>query len=576
MAREIHYEVFKRQGAKGGWTLHEVVNERDGALRLAEFLMKDGGATGVKVVKETYDDTTGDYLTLKIFEDGHNQMKTQPAQEDMPHALPCFKPDDLYSYHARATIARVLVDFLGRNRITVTELIHRADMLEKLEATGTVYQHAIQKIAVAQASNTTTPVQTIIKSLNELVTNSIHRVYRDTKKDYFPKVAADGFAKLAEKLASQGDGAYVLNGAMARHLTDCKGWDEKTAKLLAIMATAPKEGDGRQLLLKTIDAMLAEMLNGSAALHELIGAKENLGESLTALVQLFLGKEPEQGGEGLTRLSNQFASDSLPEARTAIALRIVAEFKSQKRFCPDSLVDELKTLRQLANRVVMGVGKYLSHEDLIAAFMLRSKRLVSHELLSAHIADAPAEEKIERLLFVEENIIGAENKRTLATFLQPIITQPSFENHFIGGKTPIVARLQKLAQLQTRVQRSQLQENQRAEIADALDKIAHEAETRAKLFESIEIKSPSFVERAITVLKLMNSGVCTEGRVSGRAREIIVTHMSKPGFLTGYVALLAKDPANANPNADAAMAELMESLGKAGITSETGLKNIAA
>ena len=159
MAREIHFEVFKRQGAKGGWTMHDVSSNRDGAMRMAEALMKEGEATGVKVVKETYDCDTGDYLTLKIFEDGHNQMKVEPAAEDVPHALPCFKPDDLYSYHARATLARLLAEFLARQKLTITELIHRADALEKLEATGTVYQHAVQKIAVAQASSTTTPVQ---------------------------------------------------------------------------------------------------------------------------------------------------------------------------------------------------------------------------------------------------------------------------------------------------------------------------------------------------------------------------------------------------------------------------------
>ena len=49
-------------------------------------------------------------------------------------------------------MSRLLTDFLSRNRVTITELIHRADMLEKLEATGTVYQHAIQKVAVAQAA----------------------------------------------------------------------------------------------------------------------------------------------------------------------------------------------------------------------------------------------------------------------------------------------------------------------------------------------------------------------------------------------------------------------------------------
>src|SRR3569833_569703 len=159
---QIHYEIFRRVGAKGGWTLHEVQTSRDKAIQIAQGLMAEEKATGVKVVKETYNDDTGDYLTLKIFEEGHNQVKIEPNAEDAPHALPCFKPDDLYSYHARATMKRLLGDFLARNKVTITELIHRADLLEKLEATGTVYQHAFQKVAVAQASSTTTPVQTIV------------------------------------------------------------------------------------------------------------------------------------------------------------------------------------------------------------------------------------------------------------------------------------------------------------------------------------------------------------------------------------------------------------------------------
>src|SRR6202000_2700559 len=114
-------------------------------------------------------------------------------------------------YHARATIRRLMPDFLARGRITVTELIHRPDMLEKLEATGTLYQHAIQKVAVAQAANTTTPVQQIVKSLNELATQAFNRVYRDQRKGLFPDTAANQFAGLAQKLAGQGDGAYIFN-----------------------------------------------------------------------------------------------------------------------------------------------------------------------------------------------------------------------------------------------------------------------------------------------------------------------------------------------------------------------------
>jgi len=581
MGREIHYEIFRRVGARGGWTLHEVASSRELAIAMAKELMTTEKATGVKVVKETYNDETGDYLTLKIFEDGHNQMNIAPAQEDAPHALPCFRPDDLYSYHARATMSRLLTDYLARNKITITELIHRADMLEKLEATGTLYQHAIQKIAVAQASSTTTPVQQIVKSLNELTTQAFHRVYRDQRKGLFPDPLPEQFAELAVKLAPQGDAAYVFNGAIARHLKDCKGWDEKALRLISIMETAPQEEGARNLVLSSIDAILAECLNGSAALHELMGHAENLGQALNNLVTLFLGKTPEgaQAGQGLTALASHFATDTLPEARTAIASRIIAEFKSNKRLCPDSLVDELKTLRAIANRIVMGVGKYLSHEDLIAAFTLRSKRLVVQEALGQYIAEAAPDEKIERILFVEDNIIGSENKRQLSTYVMPILNSATFDNHFQNPKVPLLQRLQRLSQLQARVRRSGFIEVTRDEISARMDHLAVQMEARGKLFESIEARNASAVEKAQTLLKLATGGILTEGALAARARELILTHLSRPGFLTGYMAAQAKEALardGLTPDSEKMMAELMETLSKAGITAETGLKSIAA
>ncbi|MEI9885471.1 MAG: hypothetical protein WDN08_03065 [Rhizomicrobium sp.] len=573
MAQSIHYEIFSRVGAKGGWKMLDVRTDRESALQYAQGLMAEEKATGVKVVKETYNEETGDFLTLKIFEDGHNQVKTAPAQEDVPHALPCFKPEDLYSYHARATMTRLLSEYLSRNKITITELIHRADMLERLEATGTLLQHAIQKVAVAQAASTTTPVQQIVKSLNELTTKAFHRVYRDARNKAFPAVATGGFGALAIRLADQTDGLYLLNGAIAQYLRDARNWDEKVFRLLGMTKEAPAEGRGRQLLLTAIDSLIAEVLAGSAALHELIGANESLGEALTCLVQLFLGREPAngEGRDGLLALTQRFAVDDLPEARTAIANRIMAEFKSSKRLCPTSLDDEFKTLRAIANRVVLGIGKYLSHEDLIGAFTLRSKRLVTHETLGEYMAGAASpDEKLERLLFVEENIIGVENKRQLATFVMPILTAASFETHFATGKAPVLARLQRLAQLQARVRRSGFQENQRGEMSDLLDKLASDLEARAKIFDAVDAKSGGPVEKATTILKLCTGGVLTEGRLSVRARQLVLGYLGRPGFLTGYMA------AGATRDADAAMAELMQTLGKAGITAETGLRNIAA
>jgi hypothetical protein len=572
VAKEIHYEILRRVGAKGGWTLHDVRAEREGAIEMALGLMKSEKATGVKVIKETYNDETGDYLSLKIFEEGHNQVKIPPAQEETPHALPCFKPEDLYSYHARATIRRLMPDFLARNRITVTELIHRPDMLEKLEATGTLYQHAVQKVAVAQAASTTTPVQHIVKSLNELATQAIQRVYRDQRKGLFPAPQPQQFADLARKLVAQADGAYIFNAALANHLKDARGWDEKVQLLLTVMEGAPAEDGPRKLVLSSVDAIMAEVMGGSAALHELMGHADNLSEALAQLVELFLGRAPRDAKGGLSMLTQHFAADDLAEARTAVADRIVAEFKSTKRLVPDSVVEELKALRSLANKIVMGVGKYLSHEDVVAAFTLRSKRLVTQDFLSAHIEGVPPDEKLERLLFVEENVIGAENKRQLASFVLPVVNSAPFENFFNNAKKPILGRLQRLAFLQNKVQRSNFIDENRREITARIDRLAFGAAHAAKLFENIEARSHNHVEKANTLLKLALGGFFTEGMLAARARELILCYLATPGFLAGYFAGLPKT----DHDTDRAMAALIADLGKAGITAETGLKSIAA
>ncbi|MBV9045272.1 MAG: hypothetical protein JO294_09130, partial [Alphaproteobacteria bacterium] len=115
-----------------------------------------------------------------------------------------------------------------------------------------------------------------------------------------------------------------------------------------------------------------------------------------------------------------------------------------------------------------------------------------------------------------------------------------------------------------------------SEIADILDKTANDIELRAKVFEAIDAQTPNHVEKAMTILRLRTGGMLTEGRLSGRARALVVGYLSKPGFLSGYIAQTAAAADGSKQKPDAVMAELMDTLGKAGITAETGLKSIAA
>jgi len=316
---------------------------------------------------------------------------------------------------------------------------------------------------------------------------------------------------------------------------------------------------------------MAEAMGGSAALHELMGHTETLAESLGQLVELFLGRTPKDATGGLSMLTHHFAKDDLAEARTAVADRIVAEFKSTKRLVPDFLVEELKSLRSMANKVVTGVGKYLSHEDLVAAFTLRSKRLVTQEILSSHIDGALPDEKVERLLFVEENVIGSEtsgNWRDLSCRwsiprLSRIFSPTPRRRSWAGCSGWPSCRARCAAPISSK---SSARKSPPRWTGSRLP-----PPPAPNCFESIEGRANSHVDKATTLLKLALNGVFTEGALAAKAREMILGYLATPGFLAGYFAAQPQ-----TGDSDAAMTALMADLGKAGITAETGLKSIAA
>jgi hypothetical protein len=576
---QVHYEIFRQVGRDGSWALMEAIETRDAAIARARLILEEGRAAAVRVVKETLLSGSSDYVSLVVLEEGNVQVKKKNKKvEDLDSPVPCFKPDDLYSYHARQTLLRLVGDWLGRQRMTVTELLHSASALEKFEATGTTFQHAIQKVAVAQAADTNFPVSQIVKQLNELCTTAIHRVYKDEKRGLFPEIEGGKFGPLAEKLGGQPDGRYVLNGILAKHLAPAANWDAKLKLLLNLMAELPAEGPGRALLLACIDGMIAEMLNGQAALGVLLGQNPDLGHALLNLVDLFLGAQvqlAEGAGGGINDLARFFVKDELPEARNAIATRILSELKGLKRLCPNSLDDEFKMLRRLANQLVRGQGKYLSHEGLIGAFTDRSKRLVTHEPLLQFMASAKTpDEKIERLLIVEENIIGAENKRTLSTFIIPIISSNNFEDQLCAG-APVLQRLTRAAELQERVRRAGFQDVQKNQITAALDGVAKRIEERAKFLASLEAKTANPVDRARTILKLCASKAFTQGDVMTKARRMIIAALSKPGFLAAYIAQLQAET-KTEVDRNKALDDLAGQLAGIGIAQEDAMRALAA
>lgn len=473
MALQVHYELFVRRGASPGWSLLEASESRSEIMRSAETTLASGHATAVKVMKETYDEASGDFMSLRIFEEGKRSFKIAKAAESLPPALPCLTPEDLYGVHARHTMVRLFADTLARWKLTITELIHRADMLEKLEATGTLFQHAVQKVAIAQSNGGEQPLPQTIRALTDLADRAIKRVYRENlaKRIMTPQSVAELNA-YADAKAGAPEGTLLIGLALAQFLKPAKTWSDKLDLVLAVIATPPEDASAARILLALADAIVGELLGGAAALQELLGPVEDLGGALVAMSDLYLGRVPPSAPHlALARLAGFFAADRLLDARTALARRVLAELKTHKRLA-STVEAELAHLRVITSRLVLGPTRLVPHEDIVAAVTIRSRHLVQSGPIADYLEGATtAFAKAERLVQFEVNIVGAENKRRIWDYLKPILTSAAFDQALAEEVSPI-ACMTRAAALQSALLKSALPENACREGAEIIDTAA--------------------------------------------------------------------------------------------------------
>lgn len=530
MGNLIHYEIFVRR--RGGWTLHDALEQRNEAKTQAKDLLGQSGIIEVKVVKETQAED-GTFQSVSIFEAGEKEVKKKKPAAAEETSLPCFRPEDLHSAHARATIARVLKAFLEEHRVTPMELIHSGPLLEKLEARSTVLQGAVQQVSIAMASGGDISVQDIFRKLMDLALLAMDRVVTDDRKGRFKELPSGSIAGFAAKLPAGADLTYLLAAAIAKRLRKAREPNEKLTCLLELLGTLPPEGETRKEAARVVDAFAAETLRMPNALSQVIGKNAELGDKLRIFADLFLGRTHllVDDAASLRQLAQVLKAGLLPSTMSALSDMILTEIRGQKRLHPSDFETELGTIRHLAQQLVYGIGEHLSIEDLTDAFTMRSRRLVTQETISTYLNSATGHaERIEKLLDLEENIVGAQSKRVLASYIQPLIASVQFESQMLDEQTHVLARLKRIADLQMAAKRAKFEDADKLELTDSLGRLAEKVEARGQFFKQIETKSAPPADKAFMVMRLLERGAMPKGLCWERARTFIRSQIKKPDF----------------------------------------------
>lgn len=548
---EVHFEVFLKRTRKDAWTLLEALPTREEALARAAAVHAAHPAGSVRVSKETFDADERVFRSVTIHEAGGERF-TEDVRADKIGELPCRGPADLVSPHARQTIGRALKAWLSRHKVTALELLHRVDLVERLEATGTEMQHAVQKVAIAQAAEAEASVQHFVKQINALIQQAVESLYSEVRRAPYPAIARGELAAVCVRIAGDPERQRRLRGAVAATLRPAKDWKAKLESLLAIADEAQGCFEQMPWALDTIGDFIAEIVEAAEARAALIGPVADLGGELDALTELFRGASVADGRLTATgaRLAWFFREDRFGEARAVVARLILSELKSTKRLRASDFDAEVALNRSLADRLIVAGGTLIGIEEIAEAFVIRSGRLLEPDVVAAYLANAehPGLE-IAKLVALADHIVGDHNKRKLASYVRARLGAHATDGRFVSGPSPILQRLKELAVLARAVSEASFAASDKTEILARIDQLALAAEAKDQLFAKIAARSMPAVDKAATYLRLAARGALPPGRLCEDAKKRAMRLLSSAE---------ARSALAADPGARATMAEIAQ------------------
>lgn len=545
MAGPVHYEVFARKTPQGGWSLQLAVESREQAVQIAEDMLADKRAVSVRVTKETLDVESMEFQSLTLMTKGAPEPPKPKAVRDDRSMMVCTAPPDLYTPHARELIGRVLEDWLGRQRVTPFELLHRPDLIEALDASGLELQHAVQKVAVPESQATGQPVHEIIRHYQRLIEKGVDRVIRAGRGGLFPNLELEPVADVARRLLNHPDRAFILGGAIAQALSSARGWRGKFDVLMDLADTAPEETDAAALVHVAVEQAAGEILALREGRSDVLGPSLDLGGQLSALVRLAVPKEAEMLAradarvaavlpalEGpAVRLGRHMASGQYRLLAAALSRRVLRELMGPRRLRPADPSGEIDVLRAMAMVLTASAGKFLTLEEAQLAFAERSKALVGADFVEAYVgrAETPLKEA-DLLVRLCENVTGGAAKRSATRWLAACVGALRFERSLrdVAAGAGAGQKLHALADIQSRVRACDLSEKDEADICAGLGRIGDLIEADGKVAAHIARAGVPVTQKLSLLLKMASGQSCPVGPGADRAKAEALRLLKNP------------------------------------------------
>lgn len=529
---KIHYEVLGQRGTT--WTILAVVDDQEEALEAAKAARVSYRA--VKVMRERFDGQSGTFRSGQIFFSGAKPRSSKYDADPSPSV--CWKVEDFYSYEGRRSINRLLRNELVRWGLTATELVHSLEYVERLQDDGTAMQRAVQQTSIAQVRETGQGVQERIKQIYDIIDRGVVALRRDREMAQQLRITDGDLDGLIAEIEPRESRTYLLNLALVNHLADAEGFGEKLERVLGAMRP-----DHPPWVHQVADTFAGELLLIGNVTQRLIGKRDSLKAELSATARLAHGQlppdDPEATREAHT-VNRLIASGKMPHIRQAMVQHLVEELRGSRRLVEGDIKAEAEATRDLVRDLKSTDGNWLGDTRMMEAINNRISRWLHPESIAEFLRDATeADVRANRLIDLEPNILGAANKRKLAEFLMPVLTSPQAELYLTDDSAPVSEQMKRLATIQKRILKSQLQDMHKRQLAEKLDDLCFRMVQKRNLFKRLLSGNNSVADKCIGLLKMVLEGYFTVGRSEDEARILIRRLLLKPEFRESFFAGIA-------------------------------------
>jgi CheY-like chemotaxis protein len=471
------------------------------------------------------------------------ELGTGEGDENAAAKGVCRTVEDFFTPDARFAAQEAFDDFLAVEGASATELLHRADLQQKLLA-WPQHEAVLDRVAASQASPGRWTSGMRGEELRALEAQIMALTRDSGHKGAPPGVNAKRLSKhMAQMTATTGafQARYAVDSAVSAWLASTNTYHDKLMLLLALDSD-DLSGEAAAV----IDQIIGEIIASPQGRAEALAGVNGLAAQLTALAELWRGDLPSDPGASslFRRLCGFSVRLTGGRMRIGVEKAIYTLLAGDQRFAPPvnsfearkvgAVIEEFKAGAAVLDSLTV-LGRVIGGERTEFLLDHRLGNLVAGENLESLLRGKPHQGRILDLLALEAAAWGDYCRSMVIGAVAQHFEVRDFVQRVFEMVRAAGGRLKVLSELHRALAASDVPEPVKSANLRMLDEVQYTFMRTNRVLSKIAKEGAASVSDVIEFMGLLADNVFIDGKSASVVRAMLERHLRSPSFVRAFV-----------------------------------------